>query len=359
VPRKDIDAIEISSDEDESKPESRGPRGAVPVRIMWKEHKERTFGINTEASSETSAKILAKAEANDQPLAAAVSEETSQKPRDIEITRSRKQFKGVWHDSEESDAQVKTEPTSEDENMADAEQFGQSNAPVQVTEKQEPQSPNAERKPKSKLKSLTEPVLQTEEDRAEWARFQANLRHIRTELGPSETAEVDGSGDVAMGDAEATGSKKKPSPRDGMTYLFQIPPLMPELLAPSVKSEPSDPQPAPSAPTPKTDPKIKLEDGGGGFSQLSIAGNTNSIRFGSGLVGKMRVHESGRTTLDWGGTSFELTPANRVGFLQEIVNMEITPEAKKVVPEEGGDATSLGTVKGKFIVTPDWDVMLG
>jgi DNA-directed RNA polymerase III subunit RPC4 len=162
-----------------------------------------------------------------------------------------------------------------------------------------------------------------------------------------------------MADAAATSSKKKPSPRDGMAYLFQIPPLMPQLLAPSVKSEPSDPQPAPSALTQKPDPKIKLEDGGGGFSQLSVTDSSNTTRFSSGLVGKMRVHESGRTTLDWGGTSFELTPANKVGFLQEVVNMEIIPEAKKVVPEEGGDATSLGTVKGKFIVTPDWDVMLG
>jgi DNA-directed RNA polymerase III subunit RPC4 len=357
VPRKDIDAIEISSDEDESKPASRGPRGAVPVRIMWKEHKERTFGINTEASSVTSAKILAKAEATDKLLAAVVAEETSQKPRDIEITSSRKQFKGVWHDSKDSDIQAKTEPTSDDENMADAEQFSHSNVRVQVAEKPEPQSPDAERKPKPKLKSLTELVLQTEEDRAEWARFQANLRHIRTELGPNEIPEVDGSGDVAMADGAAANSKKKPSPRDGMVYLFQIPPLMPELLPPSIKSEPSDPQPAPPAPTQKSDPKIKLEKGGG-FSDPSSTASSDKTRFGSGLVGKMCVHESGRTTLDWGGTSLELTPRNKVGFLQ-VVNMEIIPEAKKVVPKEGGDATSLGTIKGKFVVTPNWDAMLG
>ncbi|KAL1797757.1 hypothetical protein ACET3X_004363 [Alternaria dauci] len=364
IPRRDIDLIEISSDEEESKaksaPSHRGPRTALPVRIGRKEHQERTIGINTEASSETSAKILEQAESSGQPIRNTASEQTSRKPKnkskDVEITGSRKQFKGVWHDSEDSDVVVKTEPTSEDENMVDAEQVGLADAPAQSSEKQEAQSPNAERKPKLKKKSIAEPVLQTDEDRAEWARFQSNLRHIRAELGPEEIAQVDGSGDVPMTDAAST--EKKPTVRDNNVYLFQIPPLMPAVEPPSIKKEASDPQPAPlpTQPSAKPDTKIKLEEGS--FSDPS-ARPKEGVRFGSGLVGKLRVHESGRTTLDWGGTSYELTPGNKTSFLQEVASLNLRPENERTAPEDAGEAISLGRVKGKFVVVPNWGEMLG
>jgi DNA-directed RNA polymerase III subunit RPC4 len=366
VPRRDIDLIEVSSDEDENKlknvPTPRARAAALPVRIGRREHQERTFGINTEASSETSAKLLEQAESTGQSVQA-VSEQTNRKgkskSRDVEITGSRKQFKGVWHDSEDSDVAVKTEPTSDEENMADAEQLGLPGAPAQPAKKQEPQSPDAQRKPKAKIKGIAEPVLQTDEDRAEWARFQANLRHIRAELGPEpleDIPQVDGAGDVAM--AEAPNTEKKPTVRDNNVYLFQIPPLMPELNPPTVKKEASDllPSPKPAQPASKPgDPKVKLEEGG--FSDPS-AKSSEGPHFGSGFVGKLRVHESGRTTLDWGGTSYELTPGNRVSFLQEVASLQIEPPAERVVPEAGGNAVSFGRVKGKFVVVPDWGDML-
>ena len=330
------------------------------MRIGRREHQERTFGINTEASSETSAKILEQAESGGQSLQTAASDQAARKPKskskDVEVTGSRKQFKGVWHDSEDSDVAVKTEPTSDDEKMGDAEQIGLRDAPEQPAEKQEPPSPSAERKPKLKKKSIAEPVLQTDEDRAEWARYLANLRHIRAELGPEEVPQVDGSGDVPM--ADAGNAEKKPTVRDNNVYLFQIPPLMPEVEPPSIKNEPSDPQPAPPSaqPSNKPDTKIKLEEGG--FSDPAAKAKEGA-RFGSGMVGKLRVHASGRTTLDWGGTSFELTPGTKASFLQEVASVEIRPENERAAPEDAGDATSLGRVKGKFVVVPNWDEMLG
>ena len=250
------------------------------------------------------------------------------------------------------------EPTSDEENMADAVQIGLPNAPAQPAEKQEPQSPDAERKPKAKIKGIAEPVLQTDEDRAEWARFQSNLRHIRAELGPEEIPQVDGSGDVVMAEASSN-TEKKPTVRDNNVYLFQIPPLMPELNPPTIKIEASDPLPLPKPAQPAAkvgDAKIKLEEGG--FSDPS-ARSTDGPRFGSGIVGKLRVHESGRTTLDWGGTSYELTPGNKASFLQEVTSLRIEPPAERVVPEAGGDAVSFGRVKGKFVVVPNWGEMLG
>ncbi|KAF1829700.1 hypothetical protein BDW02DRAFT_509331 [Decorospora gaudefroyi] len=329
VPRKDIDLIEISSDEDESAPKSaptpRGPRATLPVRIGRKEHQERTFGINTEASTETSAKILEQAESTGQSLKAVASEQTSRKGK-----------------------------SNSDENMADAEQVGLPDTPAQRAEKQEPQPPDVERKPKTRIRGIAEPILQTDEDRAEWVRFQSNLRHIRAELGPEEIPQVDGSGDVAMADAANT--EKKPTVRDNNVYLFQIPPLMPEIVPPSIKKEASDPEPVPPPPPQPTDAKIKLEEGG--FSDPSAKAN-EGVRFGSGMVGKLRVRASGSTTLDWGGTSYELRPGNKASFLQEVASVYIIPERQRVAPEDTGEAISLGRVKGKFVVMPNWGEMLG
>ncbi|KAI8932124.1 hypothetical protein NX059_011008 [Plenodomus lindquistii] len=373
-PRRDIDLIEISSDESEEKnmaaPARRGTRTTLPVRIGRKEHQERTVGINTDASSETAAKILEKAEATGEISAKAIPDSASRKgkgkAKDVEITGERKPFRGVWQDSDDSEVAVKTETISDDEAMADSEQAGLSEQPPQPTESEEPASPNAERKSKSRTKSVAEPILQTDEDRAEWARFQSNLQSIRAELGPEEAPAVDENGDTQM--ADSTTGAKKPTVRDNNVYLFQIPPLMPELLLPSFKPEPTDepastaviappaPNPATAAGPSKSDPKIKVEEGG--FSDPA-AKTHDGPRFASGLVGKLRVRASGRTTLDWGGTSYELTPGNKASFLQEVVSMNVVPESRRVVPEDAGDAVSMGRVKGKFVVVPNWGDMLG
>jgi DNA-directed RNA polymerase III subunit RPC4 len=366
-PRRDIDLIEISDDENESKDNvvstQRHSRATLPVRIGRKEHQERAFGINTDASTESSAKTVAQAEATGQGSA---SESTVRKgkgkARDMEITGERKPFRGVWQDGDDADVAIKAEVISDDENMGDAEQVGIADSLTRPAEKLEPPSPGAERKPKPKIKSIAEPVLQTEEDRAEWARFQTNLQHIRAELGPDESSTADGSGDVQM--AESGNNVKKPTVRDNNVYLFQIPPLMPELLTDSIKKEPSDEQSSLAAPTPvpgpvqaaNPGPKVKLEEGG--FSDPS-AKTSDGPRFASGMVGKLRVRQSGRTTLDWGGTSYELTPGNRASFLQEVVSVRIDAEKDRVVPEDAGDAISFGRVKGKFVVVPDWTSMLG
>ncbi|CAO2655193.1 Nn.00g102570.m01.CDS01 [Neocucurbitaria sp. VM-36] len=364
-PRKDIDLIEISSDENDATPDAapkqRAARTALPVRIGRKEHQERTFGINTEASTEASAKILEQAEATGRAVAVTVSEQVSRKGKakvkDVEITGVRKPFKGVWQDAQDPEVSVKTEVLSDDEDMADAEQVGVVEHQPQPMEKQEASSPPTERKPQARTRSIAEPVLQTDEDRAEWARFQSNLRHIRAELGPEEVPAVDVSGDVNMADA-ATNAKRT-TVRDNNVYLFQIPPLMPELLPRYIKKELSEPQnhTAPvTAPAVKSEPKIKLEEGG--FSDPS-AKPSSGPRFASGHVGKLRVRQSGRTTLDWGGTSYELTPGNKASFLQEVVSINVVPEKDRVVPEDAGEAVSFGRVKGKFVVVPDWGSMLG
>ncbi|UPX15119.1 uncharacterized protein EKO05_0005578 [Ascochyta rabiei] len=360
-PRRDIDLIEISDDEDGADVNERPSRSVLPIRITRKEHQEKALALNTDASAETAPKDTAEATGTaGRKSAGERSGQTSRKGKgkasDVEITGVRKPFKGVWQDTDDSDAQVKTEQASDDEQMPDAEQIGMDADQTEPPQKAEPPSPSTERKAKGRSKSIAEPVLQTDEDRAEWARFLENRKHIRAELGPDEVPTVDPSGDTAMADGAAPAPK--PSVRDNNVYLFQIPPLMPELLEPGVKKEAAPDSAEPSAPAPpvkKETPKIKLEEN---FSDPA-ARPLQGPRFASGMVGKLRVRQSGRTTLDWGGTSYELAPGNRASFLQEVVSIHVVPDKDRVVPEDAGEAVSFGRVKGKFVVTPDWAEMLG
>lgn len=376
-PRKDIDTIEISSDEgeDDRVAPAQKHRSTLPVRIGRKEHQERAFGINTDSSTEASAKILEQSEATGQTLAKAASAQNSRKSKskakDVEITGERKPFRGVWQDSDDTGVPIKIESISDDEDMAEAEQVDPATILDGSLEEHERLSPDAERKPKAKPKIGAEPILQTDEDRAEWARFLTNLQHIRAELGPEDSEPMEPSNDVEMADSSTTPATttKKPTVRDNNVYLFQIPPLMPELLHPFIKGEDSldQPQqqqaaPAPPAPQPSTatkssaNPAIKLEDS----TSFSIPNApTTGPNFAQGALGKVRVRQSGRTTLDWGGTSYELTPGKRVKFLQEVVSINVLAEKDRVVPEDAGDAVSFGRIKGKFVVVPNWRNMLG
>ncbi|KAF2633093.1 hypothetical protein BU25DRAFT_358129 [Macroventuria anomochaeta] len=359
-PRRDIDLIEISDDEDGVDGNERPSRSVLPIRITRKEHQEKAFALNTDASAETAPKDTA--EATGTTGRKSTGERSGQSSRkgkgkasDVEITGVRKPFKGVWQDTDDSDVQVKTEPTSDGEQMPDAEQVGLDADQTEAPQKEEPQSPITERKAKGRAKSIAEPVLQTDEDRAEWSRFLDNRKHIRAELGPDETPAVDAAGDTTMADGAAPAPKT--TVRDNNVYLFQIPPLMPELLEPGVKKETSDVAEAsvPATSVKREAVKVKVEEG---FSDPA-AKPAQGPRFASGLVGKLRVRQSGRTTLDWGGTSYELAPGNKASFLQEVVSIHVVPEKDRVVPEDAGEAVSFGRVKGKFVVTPDWGEMLG
>ncbi|PZD00149.1 RNA-pol-Rpc4 domain containing protein [Pyrenophora tritici-repentis] len=298
-PRMNIDELKISSDDFAGKAPEPTSMAQLPVRAGRKEHQERKPGYNTEAST---AKVLEQAEGKTPKL-------------------------------KSESKEVKVEGGSDDETMSDAGKTGLPDAPALK------QDPSVEHRPKPKTTDPAQPAFQTDDDRAEWERIQLHRRLIIAEFGPTETPEVDSSGDAVM-----AGTAEKPTVRTNNVYLFQIPPLMPEVEA-SIKKE---------APDPKPEAKIKLEEGG--FSDPTA--KPTSVRFGSGLVGKLRVHKSGRTTLDWGGTSFEVTDVRAgSGSRQEVVSMEFTPENQRSAPEDAGDAYSLGPVKGKFVVTPDLETM--
>lgn len=351
-PRKDIDLIEISSDEETAGSSHHKERTNLPVRISRKEHHDRVVGINTEASAETPAKSLQPANAIGTSPTVEVVEGTSRKEKgkvkDLEITGVRKPYKGMWQDADEPQVQVKAEPASDDEDQGLAEEVGIYEASNKAAGDSQPLSPESEKKAKARMKVGPEPVMQTDEDRQEWARFQSSLRHIRAELGPG-AEDDDAAGDILMSDAGETAGKAKLSVRDNNVYLFQIPPVMPDLFPPTVKNESSDEPPNPP-PTTQLTP-IKTEEG--------VAGAASKATIASGFVGKLRVHQSGRTTLDWGGTSYELNPGHKASYLQEVVSLNVVPEKERLMEEDGGEAISYGRVKGKFVVVPAWEQMLG
>ena len=86
--------------------------------------------------------------------------------------------------------------------------------------------------------------------------------------------------------------------------------------------------------------------------------SSNTVKFPRGKSGKLTVHASGRVVLSWGGTSLEVHRGTEVEFLQNVVLAEVTEDDDMFELGGGakadGKACGLGTVAGKFVLTPDW-----
>lgn len=379
-PRKDIDQIEAvdNSDDDgeeeglaDKRKKSNGPPLMLPIRIPRKEHHERVIGINTEASSAASAKILKQAEkkGDSSSLEAieSVTRKGKAKVKDVEITDIRRPYKGMWQDPDSEDGviRIKDEPVSDDEVITVPESIaiGAGDSTQNEALKQTGSSPEAEKKPhKGKGRQGgrssmydSNPSLQTEEERQEWSRHQFDLSEIRRELGQTApapaTAAADQDGDTPMEDGEM----KPLDIKADRVYLFQFPPIVPDLWATVVKKEPQD-EAAPIITAADQTP-IKVEDGES--KSASNVSQSSGPTLASGRAGKLRIHESGRATLNWGGTSLELKMGINPHFLQDTVVTRITPENQRVGPGDEGEALGFGQVRGKFVVTPDWYEIVG
>ncbi|ELU12039.1 hypothetical protein CAPTEDRAFT_219764 [Capitella teleta] len=72
--------------------------------------------------------------------------------------------------------------------------------------------------------------------------------------------------------------------------------------------------------------------------------------FQEGLIGKLRVHRSGRTTLQLGSVSLDVSMGTPASFLQEVVS--VYAEA------EEGNMTVLGHTEHKLLCVPDFESLL-
>lgn len=452
-PRVNIEHINLISDEDTDgeqpefsnqdkskehevgiKKENKIPGWTLkPVRIDRLEHVERAAGVVvTDPNSMTSTELRRRAKeradaqgslfiSDDEehpPAKTAPKAKTVKKPKDVEFVRDERRWKGVYQD-DEAGPRIKDEPNDDDRvifndiasvNVPGTSLQAESGAHVPdrveagVPEKSSADDINLRDQRKrrsSRTKSrLIKPILQTEEDRQEWARYEEDLRLLGEELGfvkpnGSQIHSLDPDGDGKIED----GADHFKDKREGLVYLFQLPPIMPKILTTAEReilnvestqsekaeddkpldmskpiyakhSQPSDPK--------QKQPKSDLEDTLVPDTRNASVFMANESTLPVGRVGTLRVHDTGRVTATWGGASLELGRGAGSGLLQEVVMTEYSKhqtiklgaDGKDKDNKEGGGKErfeerislgdkgwAIGQLGGGFVMTPDWTKM--
>ncbi|OJD29740.1 rna polymerase iii rpc4 [Diplodia corticola] len=372
-PRQDVDNIEtinlVSDDEDGDIEMAGGPSqsrrsktrfntpGLAPIRIRRREHENAPRKITAEAPGDPEIKT--------EPDTSSPRKGKG-KAKEVEVTGSQGRWKGAWgYDDDEGHVRIKDEPGDEPTAVS-------TDLPEHHT-KDAPSSPELSKKTKPRIKQRRKPrfrdvraALVSEEDKQEQERHEQSMKVLADELGEivlPPVAASDAGGDTTMADAEAPKQEQPVDKKKDRAYLFQLPPVLPSLMVDdSVKREPQSPEATSrshpidlATPEANSNHPTKAEDETAGIDTVSPE---LPAQLASGAVGKLRVHKSGRTTLDWGGTSLELCMGMDASFLQDIIVTKIIPEEQRV-GRDGGEAMSVGQVCGKFVVTPDWDEIVG
>lgn len=341
--------------------------GALPVRVTRKPHEERQIGINTEASalSVADAKRLAENQEGDKSAivaaAAAPIKRSKSKGKEVQYVGENQMFRGVYLDEDDNNVTIKPDP---DSHNGEAHEDGKAKTKTATRTRR-----------KSSIRRAKSPVMQTAEEVREQRIQSAEAEIMREELLdiPMQQTKSGATleGDIAQREpasqADAVEEERYDRRKDNV-YLFQLPPVMPGLVsaASKVKQEkpaasteatgkdaaaPSTGQPKPSTTESKL---VKIEDDGSD----NISGSAKRGAFEPGCVGKLRVHRSGKTSLSWGGTSLQLSMGIDGRFLQSVVLMELPDNEHTATNVAAGRALSFGSVRGKFVVTPDWSEIL-
>lgn len=236
--------------------------------------------------------------------------------------------------------------------------------PVATVKKDPPSSPEQSKRLSKKVDNRVKDaktIVETVEERAERLRMSGDIDKLREEFLSSNCVS---DGDVVM-DHGDNQTETHHTGHDRM-FLFQLPPLVPQLFDSTTKASLDDAQdvhvkaePEISAtameaePGQKDNEKVKDEPPPTVFTSAS----TVSERFPQGLVGKLSIHKSGKVTLDWGGTDMEVRYGTEVDFLQNVVCVESheLPDVTDVETQERiGKAYALGQVEKKMVLVPDW-----
>ncbi len=397
-----------------------------PIRIDRHDHIERAAGIKTDISSLTSAELRRRAKErenaeeglfisddDDEPAKLETSKAKGrEKPKDVEFVRDERRWQGVYQDDDDRQAnsQIKPEPKDDDgfmvlDNVAAANwptSSLQADSGALVPERIESgvsENPYAEhilfqkenkRSPRTKSR-LFKPILQTEEDQQEWVRYEEDLRILGDELGSMktdvpQTHPLDWDGGLNIDEEPPEDAKDR---REGLVYLFQLPPIMPRLLSAAEKeapkskakeiveeqgsqdTKPRDPKPVVTDPRPKQPETEETPPPEMHNPNVFMAEDPARPK---GRVGKLRVHDTGRVTVTWGGASLELNRGGGSGLLQEVVMTDYERSVVKIA--EGGKEKegkerwerrislgekmwAVGQLGGGFVMVPDWENMLG
>lgn len=323
-----------------------------------------------------------------------------------------------------SDAEIH-DTEADDDNAMDVDE-----QPSAIVKEQPPSSPEMRRRSlrKSSTKSKeTRIATETIEERAERLRLTEDtykLRDIFVGRQPRQHSAIADEDDEEEDNEEA--DAEEATLENGKLFLFQLPPLTPFLYDPSTDT-PADPEVKQepgmgdniSAVPPTTTSQRKQSDTApskpGIKSEATASGDANTAsgtgpstkqrpplqldglltaseptRLPAGLVGKLRVHKSGKVSLDWGGTDMEVRYGTEVDFLQDAVLIETKKQEREQKKNDGttaaagtgGDATAtgessdggavkkddaegdldlrsgktyaLGQVRRKMVLIPDW-----
>ncbi|KAI1002247.1 hypothetical protein K3495_g5954 [Podosphaera aphanis] len=365
-----------------------------PVRLHREEHKKRATIVNT-ASKEPSQDVStsrskASLDSDDESLFVSDNRRSNEDPMSASFPKT----------------VIKTDPTDESSDLKVKVEPDMSETPTNYLPENSPGlSPKTESNLYQETRQLIEkhhvkPVMQTEEDRAEYERHIEDLTILVNELGGLQgkltPKSQDLDGDTSMEDS--TNPTIEQDKKDGRLYLFQFPPVLPILYNPLTEEKPgSNPEKEKNGAA-NMDQKtgdfnakgkgkavdgpstVKLED----TSTVKLEG-TSTVKLEDdpledgveilddrkeditgrrevvneeGFIGKLVVRESGRVELCWGGTRLLVGRGIDASFLTTGVvvdGIERGPLGGGV-PE--GKAFGMGQIMGKFVVTPDWMSMM-
>jgi DNA-directed RNA polymerase III subunit RPC4 len=362
-PRKDITFIDLTSDREDG-PEGEGRSmnrfnspAQPPVRINRIEHRDRASAINPNAGD-----IRIKRPEDDVDIMEiddpeSLVKKVQPKPKDVEVVATSRRWKGVYRDDDEVEY-IKTEPVEDED------------SPTSIVERPTRSEHTKDTKPKRTSKpshKVPASFLQTEEERAEFLRYETDLELLVSELGQIGPTTEYQAAETGEGATALPGSG--PDQKADRVYLFQLPPVVPDLTVPVpnvIKDEPTEaPIPVPTESQPSGDsaqarkeppPTIKIEDD----KPSEPIRPAHLASLASGVAGKLRVHKSGKVTLNWGGANLQVSKGMDSNFLQDIILVRKENEEREdgVAEPVHGEALAFGQVRGKFVVTPDWDEVL-
>jgi DNA-directed RNA polymerase III subunit RPC4 len=521
------DPIVVDDDEDnEEEPitnrkRSNAPRqsypswGLKPVTMDRKEHIERSGGIHIDSNDAEMLRKRAKERRDTGLFIRDESEEINtkssrrkKKTQDVEFISATRKWKGVYTDSEEEDEEVgtkvkapvsktkvKKEPRDDQPNIPEAtsDSVTIDSSPEAATRTPLPETTfTAKLKPKTLKHSARSAPRATEEELREWTRQNTDIRVVAEELqqngihmtptipnntldplSPTSTQETTSS--VTMVSTTETSATVEPEDKEGRLYVFQFPPLLPDLYNPlesapapapvpilvpesstaqtpiqipdsTSTSNPTKTKPSSSkasktsqaAFTPLDPPKsstghptIKPDPDSSSSNTINNTTNSTSTPPSSyptknppGFVGYLTIHRSRRIRLCWGGFDCDVSRGVEVAFAENAVvvadssssfptsslnssnpaaaaaagkkhssamdldmdmdnnnnapaieGMGMRAEGGRMRSEKEGEkeeedeeegreagfqkATSLGSIRGKLVVVPDWGRVLG
>ncbi|KAL9623432.1 MAG: hypothetical protein Q9160_002325 [Pyrenula sp. 1 TL-2023] len=210
------------------------------------------------------------------------------------------------------------------------------------------------RRRKPRKSSFRDPRLATEtiEERRERIRLEADLKVMRQVWRAKPPSQLSHTAfeETSTGNAEPTFDS-----RDGKVFLMQFPPLTPMLVdstkLPVHSSPPDRSEKAVSEPK----PEIKRESRQV-HSKTEPASDTRMLtaahgHLPSGFAGKLKVHKSGKVTMDWGGTDMLVGLGTEVDFPQDLLLTGPVGENNRA------EAFALAQIQEKMVLTPDWEKM--